>query len=139
MLNQTSTEWKQSRDEARQTIIEHSREYFTSDKSGKGYICPVCGSGSGEHGTGVTENPKKPNHFTCWRGCFKNADIFEVIGKEYGLGSFAEQYTKACEIFGISPDDGVVRNGFVSHRINPLLDRIRTSYACQKSVFCQLR
>ena len=106
MLNQTSTEWKQSRDEARQTIIEHSREYFTSDKSGKGYICPVCGSGSGEHGTGVTENPKKPNHFTCWRGCFKNADIFEVIGKEYGLGSFAEQYTKACEIFGISPDDG---------------------------------
>ena len=106
MLNQTSTERKQSRDEARQTIIEHSREYFTSDKSGKGYVCPVCGSGSGEHGTGVTENPEKPNHFTCWRGCFSNADIFEIIGKEYGLGSFADQYNKACEIFGISPDDG---------------------------------
>ena len=96
-----------TRNEAREYILQHATEHFERDKSGKGYICPICGSGSGKHGTGVTENPQKKGHFTCWAGgedCFKNADIFEIIGKEYGLSSFADQFNKACEIFGVTPD-----------------------------------
>ncbi|MBR0076115.1 MAG: hypothetical protein IJP96_10205, partial [Synergistaceae bacterium] len=99
----TYEEVKQERQEAEQRIRERATEYFTRDKSGKGYVCPLCGSGSGEKGTGITENPQSRGRFTCWTGCFKNADIFEIIGLQFHLTSFNEQFDKACEIFGITP------------------------------------
>ena len=95
-------------------IKERATDYFQRDRSGKGYICPVCGSGKGDgvhgHGTGITENPKNKGHFTCWGGgCFKNADIFEIIGKQFGLEDFNEIFNKACELFGILLDGGYAR------------------------------
>ena len=97
---------RESREDAERYIREHATEYFKRDKSGEGYICPICGSGSGPHGTGITENPKSKGHFTCWGGdCFKNADIFEIIGKQYGLKDFNDALNKACEIWGIAPDE----------------------------------
>ena len=71
-----------TKDEAREYIHEHSREYadeaWGKDKSGKGWICPICGSGSGDKGTGITT--KDGVHFTCWAGCFQSADVIDVIG-----------------------------------------------------------
>ena len=99
----THEEVKQARQETEQRIRERATEYFTRDKSGKGYVCPICGSGSGEKGTGITENPQSRGRFTCWTGCFKNADIFEIIGLQFNLTSFNEQFDKACEIFRITP------------------------------------
>ena len=96
-----------TRTEAQEYIREHATEYFTRDKSGKGYICPICGSGSGKHGTGITENPKSKGHFTCWSGgdsCFQNADIFEIIGKVHGLTDFNEIFSRACSDFGVYVD-----------------------------------
>ena len=92
-------------------IKERATDYFQRDRSGKGYICPVCGSGKGNgahgHGTGITENPKNKGHFTCWGGgCFENADIFEIIGKQFNLTDFNEIFNKACGLFGISLDGG---------------------------------
>ncbi|MBQ6435192.1 MAG: hypothetical protein IJJ09_04255, partial [Synergistaceae bacterium] len=60
----TQEEVKQARQETEQRIRERTTEYFTRDKSGKGYICPICGSGSGEKGTGITENPQSRGRFT---------------------------------------------------------------------------
>lgn len=94
-----------TREEARVYIREHATDYLERDNGGKGYVCPICGSGSGRHGTGITTEDGE--HFTCWAGgkdCFKNADIFEIIGKQFHLTDFAEQFTKACELFGITPD-----------------------------------
>ena len=94
-----------TREEARVYIREHATDYLERDNSGKGYVCPICGSGSGRHGTGITTEDGE--HFTCWAGgeeCFKNADIFEIIGKQFHITDFAEQFTKACELFGIIPD-----------------------------------
>lgn len=91
-----------TRDQAKETIRSRSAEYFTPDKRGKGYICPICGSGSGKNGTGITT--KDQVHFTCWAGCFQNADIFEIIGKEKGLPEFNDQLSEACEIFHVSID-----------------------------------
>ena len=96
---------RETRAEAERYIKEHAIEYFDRDKSGKGYICPVCGSGTGKNGTGITENKKSPGHYTCWAGCFQNADIFEIIGKEYGLSDFNDIFYKACEIFGVTVDE----------------------------------
>ena len=95
----------EERQDIERYIKERATDYFTPDKSGKGYICPICGSGSGKNGTGITENPKDKGHFTCWGGnCFKNADIFEIIGKQFNLTDFNEVFNKACEIFRISID-----------------------------------
>ena len=97
---------KEERQDIERYIKERATDYFTPDKSGKGYICPICGSGKGEGrkaaGTGITENPKDKGHFTCWAGCFKNADIFEIIGKQFNLADFNEVFNKACEIFRIN-------------------------------------
>ena len=95
-----------TREETQDYIRERAKDYFTRDKSGKGYICPICGSGSGRKGTGITENPKRPGHFTCWAGCFSNADIFEIVGKKENLTDFNEIFNRACEIFRVYPDSG---------------------------------
>ena len=116
----TQEEVKQARQETEQRIRERTTEYFTRDKSGKGYICPICGSGSGEKGTGITENPQSRGRFTCWTGCFKNADIFEIIGLQFNLSSFNEQFDKACEFFGITPyerDSSNERRNFMKSEI----------------------
>ncbi len=96
-----------TREEVQDYIREHATEYFTRDKSGKGYICPICGSGSGRKGTGITENPKSPGHFSCWRGCFSNEDIFGIIGKKENLTDFNEIFNRACAEFGVFPDSGI--------------------------------
>lgn len=67
--------------EAREEIRARAAEYLTPDSTGKGYICPICGSGSGKHGTGITSKDGG-KHFTCWAGCFSNADIIDIIGLE---------------------------------------------------------
>ena len=103
---------RELKEDIERRIKEHATEYFKPDKSGKGYICPICGSGGGVNGTGITENPKSRGHFTCWGGdCFKNADIFEIIGKQFGLTDFNEIFNKACELFRISLDDNYIRSG----------------------------
>ena len=95
-----------TREEVQDYIREHATEYFTRDKSRKGYICPICGSGNGRKGTGITENPKSRGHFTCWAGCFSNADIFEIIGRVHNTTDFNEIFSRACDSFGVYPESG---------------------------------
>lgn len=42
-----------------------------------GYICPVCGSGSGPHGTGMTTQDDGI-HWRCWR-CGETRDVFDML------------------------------------------------------------
>ena len=76
-----------TREQAKQIVYDRFRQTLKPDRSGKGYICPIpsCTSGTGLNGTGITENPRQPNRFTCWAGCFKNADAFEITAKQLGL------------------------------------------------------
>lgn len=91
------------RDEARRHILEHGRDYLTPAKK-SGYICPVCESGSGPDGTGITT--KDGIHFTCWAGCFTHADIIDIIGKEKGLSDYNAKLEAAAGAFGITIDKG---------------------------------
>lgn len=72
------------------------------DKSGRGYVCPVCGSGSGKHGTGLTPVKGKPGYYHCFAaGCeFEHGDILELIGKTYRLQDTAAQIEKAGQLIG---------------------------------------
>ena len=67
-----------NREQAKAEIKARYAEYLEQDKSKKGYICPICGSGSGKNGTGITT--KDGIHFTCWaKGCFTNSDIIDIM------------------------------------------------------------
>ncbi len=92
------------RDFVKNYIIEHSLEYLSPDNSKKGFICPICGSGTGKKGTGITTKDNK--HFTCWAGCFQHSDIIDIIGLEYGIEDYNGKLSKAAELFGIELDRG---------------------------------
>ena len=91
-----------TREEARQYIIQRGKEHLTPDRSGKGFICPICGSGSGIHGTGITT--KDGVHFTCWTGCFTNIDIIDIIGLETGTTNYNSKLQAAAAEYGITLD-----------------------------------
>lgn len=93
-------ECKMNWEEAKKTILDKSTTYLQRDKSGKGYICPICGSGSGKHGTGITT--RDGIHYTCWRGCYTNQNIIDIIGLKYGLSEWREKVKKAAEEVGVA-------------------------------------
>ena len=73
------------------------------DGSRKGYICPICGSGSGPKGTGISTPDGV--HFTCWGGgCFSHADIIDIIGQERGLTDYPAKLEAAAAAFNIQID-----------------------------------
>lgn len=87
---------------ARRYIIERGKEHFDPDRSGKGFICPICGSGSGKNGTGLST--KDGIHFTCWAGCFTSADVIDIIGMEHGLADYNSKLQAAAAEYGIAID-----------------------------------
>lgn len=96
-----------SRDEAREYMRTHAMEYLrpdrASERSGfvKGYVCPICGSGTHDKGTGITT--KDGVHFTCWAGCFSYSDIIDIIGQKHGIdeNDHARKFEAAAREFGI--------------------------------------
>ena len=87
--------------------INHNPEGagWRRDKSGKGYVCPLCGNGSGSEGDGLRLNPKSKSnhpHYKCFR-CNASGDVMEFIAQEYGLqAGSAEAFSKAYEIYGLT-------------------------------------
>lgn len=92
-----------NRDEARDYLISHARDYLSPDKSRKGFVCPICGSGSGAKGTGVSTKDNG-RHFSCWAGCFTNADIIDIFGMKAGATTYREKLEAACKEAGIHID-----------------------------------
>jgi replicative DNA helicase len=89
-----------NRDEAKIFIKKQSpRNFLQLDKQKKGYICPYCGNGSGKKGDGIRKIPNKDT-YKCF-SCGKAADIFDLIGAEFGIDDFNGQFKKAAEIYGV--------------------------------------
>ena len=84
--------------EALAQINDHPERYLQIAKH-NGYICPICGSGSGKHGTGITENKGKPKHYTCFAGhCFTNASVVDILALKAGLtDTSATNFPKVIE------------------------------------------
>ena len=95
-------------DELRELIHRETPEYFKTrfglDKKKKGIICPVCQkSGTGPTGTGPTSPRGAPHKFTCWTGCYTNADAIEIIG--HGIlkkNGYIDQLKATADYMGIS-------------------------------------
>ena len=90
------------RDTAKYEIQRRAKELLQPDNSKQGFICPICGSGSGKKGTGITT--KDGIHFTCWAGCFSNADIIDIIGLEQGLTEYRDKLNAAARELNIDID-----------------------------------
>lgn len=62
--------------------------YMKRDNSGKGWVCPACGSGAGPHGTGITryKDDKGIWRYSCFSGReITNGDIIELMALASGL------------------------------------------------------
>ena len=92
-----------NREQAKEYLYAHAKDLLTPDKSRKGFICPICGSGGGSKGTGITT--KDGVHFTCWAGCFTHSDIIDIIGQRDGLTEYREKLEAACREAGIAIDE----------------------------------
>lgn len=72
------------------------------NKSGQGFICPVCGSGASEGETGISPVKGKPGFFQCDNpGCrFKKGDILKIIELAYHLQG-GDSVKKAGELIAM--------------------------------------
>lgn len=107
----------QKRDEAREELRrgDYLRQYVerittVSPKAGKShgrpmYVCPFCGSGTGKGKTGAFSlyEEKGVQKWKCL-SCGEGGDIFDLIGTRENMTDFAEQLTRAAEIFGLDID-----------------------------------
>ena len=84
------------REIAKEEIKKRWREFYPADKKG-GIVCPICGSGSGPHGTGITEDKKRPGQIHCF-ACGFDGDILALIQQERGLDFKAALEAAAGEL-----------------------------------------
>ena len=92
------------REQAIQEIRASWRRLYAADKKNKGIICPLCGSGSGHNGTGITgdSNHGKPNSLKCW-SCNFTGDVIDLIQQEQGI-DFNEAIKRAADDLSITID-----------------------------------
>ena len=89
---------RMTRDEARQYIRQHPEEYlgrYGKAKKDGGFICPVCGNGSGPDGTGLTTKGER-THYSCWRGCFTWADVIDIIAIKQNIPTGTREAMEAA-------------------------------------------
>jgi len=97
------------REQARENIRARLKEYVErlTGKSARAganmYNCPICGSGSGAHGTGAFSITG--NKWKCF-SCGKGGDIFDLIGELYHTSDYNEQLQRAAENLGVVIDSG---------------------------------
>ena len=97
------------RETARENIRARLKEYVervtehSSRAGGNMYICPLCGSGSGSHGTGAFSiTGDKWKCFSCGKG----GDIFDLIGELEHTADYNQQLQSAAAVFNITIDSG---------------------------------
>lgn len=73
-----------------------------TERSGGGYICPLCGSGTGKNKTGAFHIHKDANGIEKWKcfSCGKGGDLLDLIGAVEGLSGYMAQQIRANELFG---------------------------------------
>ena len=84
-------------DAIRQINSQPTRYFKPAKRSG--YICPLCGSGSGRNGTGLTQHPET-HKFKCF-ACGFSGDIIDYIMEAENITDWKEGLKRACETYSI--------------------------------------
>lgn len=92
------------REELITEIRQNWKRLYQPDKKGSGIICPLCGSGSGPHGTGITADTRhgKPESLRCWK-CGFSGDVIDLIQQETGA-DFNTALQRAADQLGLYVD-----------------------------------
>ena len=103
-------------EEAKREVYQRFKDELQPDKKKKGYICPICNNGRGNDGDGMTENPRSPFHYSCWKCGIRNEDAFDFIARKQNLPIGSGEAMKAAyQQYGIeieynAPDTQEVHN-----------------------------
>lgn len=91
-----------TRDQAAEDIRSRMEEYLSRRgiDTRKAFTC--LNPGHPDRHPSMSINPKD-RRVHCF-SCGVNYDVFDLIGIDYGLQGFNEQFKKGCELFGISVD-----------------------------------
>lgn len=92
--------------EIRDEIKRRWRELWPADKgkgSTAGIICPLCGSGSGQHGSGVKLDAKSGGAFLHCFACGFNGDAITLLERETG-GGYREAIEEGARRLSLSVD-----------------------------------
>lgn len=87
---------------ATQEIKGRWRDLYPADDRGrgKGIVCPICGSGSGPNGTGISEKKGSSSHFLkCWNGACdfnEGGSVIDLYMLEHGMNPQTD-FTRAVD------------------------------------------
>ena len=94
-------------DEAIDFCKEHTEDILNQmtvkDKRGKGYVCNLCGNGTGKKGDGLRFDPhsKDGKYIKCFGGkCGFYGDILEYVGQVFHIEESINQIKKCGELLG---------------------------------------
>ena len=88
---------EQAKQEARNRLPEYLD--MITEKKGRQYICPICGSGKGKNKTPAGQlNEDLTYH--CY-SCGFHGDIFNLVGKVENITDAAEKFNRVYEIFNL--------------------------------------
>lgn len=94
---------KMTRENAMAYIKQQSPEAFLLKAKKRGYVCPVCGNGTGSSGDGIVRNPRD-GRYHCFKCGEVSGDIFDLIGVCFGLSDFNSQFAKAVQLYNVKVD-----------------------------------
>ena len=80
-------------------IHAHPEIYFTQEARKGGYVCPVCGNGSGEDGTGVKLIKGQSFRYKCFK-CDTSGDVINFYAAEHNLSNI-EAIAQVCALYGL--------------------------------------
>ena len=96
-------------------IHAHPEIYFTQEARKGGYICPVCGNGSGEDGTGVKLIKGQSFRYKCFK-CDTSGDVISFYAAEHHLEN-REALSQVCALYGLEvPTKKFKRISYHAHR-----------------------
>ena len=104
-------------------FVRSNPDKYLSRAKRKGYICPLCGNGSGADGDGLTTKDKV--HFKCFK-CGFYGDMIELIAKERGIpdGGGREAFAAAFEAYGLTVDNTeYTHNTQPTHNTEPVKEK----------------
>lgn len=99
--------WK----EAKEHLQEYVESITTPDrKAGKNmYVCPLCKSGTGKHGTGAFSITKDGLSWKCF-ACDKGGDLCDLIGLVEKIPNRLDQLKRAGQLYGIEVETNTYDN-----------------------------
>ena len=81
-------------------IHEHPEIYFTQKSKDGGYVCPVCGNGSGKSGTGVHLAKGQSYRYKCFK-CGTSGDVINFYAAEHNISNL-DAIPQVLEMYGLN-------------------------------------